>query len=132
MAEFFPRLFPSTSLEELYTFLALNKDGVKNGDDVDEQSGGKGDEQPASVPDSVVNLVNEEGSIKSNTLQMLEGTRSAHVILADLSPCKSIHLHLFKVTTSSQMQCMLVDPFRSSFCCCACHNVWMKCTPCEL
>lgn len=110
LAQFFPRLFPSTSLAELHIFLAPKEDGIKEDDNVDEQDGEEGNEQPASVPgavdlssnqestsanpDSAVHSVNGEGSMEPSTLQT---HKSPHVILADLSPCKSI-FHIGRVS----------------------------------
>jgi len=111
LAQFFPKLFPATSLEDLHTSLVPKEDDVK---DEDSEDGEECNEHPASVPgavhlnknqqstsanpESVVHNVNGGGSMEPSTLQLHEGTRSAHVILADLSPCKSICFHLGRVS----------------------------------
>lgn len=111
LAQFFPRLCPSTSLEDLHTSLAPKEDSVNEEDGVDEQDGEEYNERPASVsgavdlsnnqqitsanPGSVVNDVNGEGTMEPSTRG---GARSSHVILADLSPCKYIYLHLGRVS----------------------------------
>ena len=117
LAQFFPKLLPATSLEELHTCLAPKADDEREDDNVDEEDVEECNEQLASAPglvdlsdkqgntlansDSIVHNVNGEGSMEPSTLQTCKGIKSSHVILADLSPCKSIDRHFGRPVTTS-------------------------------
>lgn len=128
LAEFFPKLLPTTSLEELHTYLAPKVDDEREDDNVDKEDVEKCNEQLASVPglvdlsdkqgntlanaESIVHNINGEGSVQPSTLQTREGIRNAHVILADLSPCKSIDLHFGRASdTILATECIVDDLF---------------------
>lgn len=132
LAHFFPKLLPTTSLEDLHTYLAPKADDGKE-DDVGGEDVEESNEQSASVPGAVdlngkegttlgdpicvVHNVNGEGVVESSTLQGSDGTSSAHVILADLSPCKSIDLHFSRASDNVlAKQCIVDNLFWLSFC----------------
>jgi len=63
----------------------------------------------SATPDSVVHNLNGAGSMKPSSLQIRKGTRNAHVILADLSPCKPVYLHLGRVSSILEWLVLLFD-----------------------
>ena len=145
LAKFFPKLFPATSLEELHTCLAPKAGDEKEDGEVDEEHVEECNEQSASVPglvdisgkqsntlanpDIIVHNANGEGLVAPSTWQTCKGIRSAHVINADLSPCKSIDLHVGRASDNIlAARCIVDGLFGPSFGCLSCRSDMINCS----